>query len=395
MLLRFFHFTRFSFLGLCLFTFSVTLLLLPVPVTAAGLVPCGRTADDPATTGLDEAAPCTVCHLIVGGKGVIDYGLKIMTYVAIAVLVAMAILYIVSTGNEGLMKTAKGGIMASLIGFAVMLGAWLIVNTTLNILAVNDTNTQNPLFGLRQNGTFSFSCDTASSASSASGASSFQGGGGAFGGTGASGSWAPAPSGGSGGAACTDPAQVKASLAAGNQVCAGVACTKPKCNFSPSVENAINTYSGTLSKSFVKALICQESGGNVNAVNTVGASTSCGLMQVNANEVGNTTCTGPAKNLFDPAVNVQEGVRVFKNKMNQVNPATFGNLMTQEQMALAAYNCCDNGDNPNAQSASCKATDGWPAITKWACPIAPGNSSYNMCAVKSYACGITACVSQY
>ena len=115
MLLRFFHFTRFSFLGLCLFTFSVTLLLLPVPVTAAGLVPCGRTADDPATTGLDEAAPCTVCHLIVGGKGVIDYGLKIMTYVAIAVLVAMAILadnktkLIVQgiTGREGSFHTQK------------------------------------------------------------------------------------------------------------------------------------------------------------------------------------------------------------------------------------------------------------------------------------------------
>lgn len=87
-----------------------------------------------------------------------------MTFVAIAVIVAMGIFYIVSTGDEGMMQTAKGGIKAALIGFAVMLAAWLIVNTVLNILAVKDTDPKDPLFGLRKSGAFTFSCDTTSSA---------------------------------------------------------------------------------------------------------------------------------------------------------------------------------------------------------------------------------------
>lgn len=148
------RFTRLFFLGF--FSISLFGTLLPFPVTAEGIVPCGRSIGTAA-----EQQPCTICHIVVGGKGLIDYGLRIMTFVAIAVIVAMAIFYIVSTGDEGMMQTAKGGIKAALIGFAVMLGAWLIVNTTLTILAVDETGDK-PLAGLRQDGTFSFSCDTVS-----------------------------------------------------------------------------------------------------------------------------------------------------------------------------------------------------------------------------------------
>jgi hypothetical protein len=133
------------------FVFSLAPVALPLPAEAA-LVPCGRSSGTAA-----EMAPCTVCHLVVGGKGLIDYGLKTMTFVAIAIIVAMAILYIVSTGDEGMMGTAKNGIKAALIGFAVMLGAWLIVNTTLRILSAQIPGLTNT------GGAFSFTCDTASS----------------------------------------------------------------------------------------------------------------------------------------------------------------------------------------------------------------------------------------
>ena len=84
-----------------------------------------------------------------------------MTFIAIAVIVAMAIFYIVSTGNEGMMQTAKGGITAALVGFAIMLAAWLIVNTTLRIFTAT-------IPGLTVSSTgFSFTCDTTSSAGSA------------------------------------------------------------------------------------------------------------------------------------------------------------------------------------------------------------------------------------
>ena len=135
---------------------------LPLPVGAA-IVPCGRSSEDAPAA---EKKPCTICHLVVGGNRIIEWGLKVMTFIAIAVIVAMAIFYIVSTGNEGMMQTAKGGITAALVGFAIMLAAWLIVNTTLRILAVKKDGSG--IKGLTMSSTgFSFSCDTTSSAGSA------------------------------------------------------------------------------------------------------------------------------------------------------------------------------------------------------------------------------------
>lgn len=149
--------SRFFFLVSFLFVTGFTFLVVPTPANAA-LVPCGRSADDPATTAMDESKPCTACHLVLGGKGIIDWGLKVMTFIAIAVIVAMGILYIVSVGDKGLMETAKDGIKASLIGFAVMLGAWLIINTTLRIFSATI-----PGLTITSAG-FTFICDTASSA---------------------------------------------------------------------------------------------------------------------------------------------------------------------------------------------------------------------------------------
>ena len=130
------------------------------PVQAA-LVPCGLSQDDP-TTPIYEDDPCTVCHVVIGGKGIIDYALQIMTFVAIAVIVAMAILYIVSAGNEQRIQLAKTGLKASLVGFAVILGAWLIVNLILGVL----TNGTVP--GLeKSDGAFTFTCDPNSTSEAA------------------------------------------------------------------------------------------------------------------------------------------------------------------------------------------------------------------------------------
>lgn len=146
---------RFFFLGL--FVFSCASALLPSPAEAASIIPCGRSGAD-ATA--EEKKPCTMCHIVIGGKRIIDWGLKVMTFIGVAIIVAMGVLYIVSTGDEGMMQTAKGGIKAALIGFAVMLAAWLIVNTTLRVLTAKV-----PGLGISASG-FTFSCDTSSSAAS-------------------------------------------------------------------------------------------------------------------------------------------------------------------------------------------------------------------------------------
>ncbi len=143
------HFFLIAFLLLVVGSF-----LTPTPVQAEGLIPCGRNIGTEA-----ERSPCTVCHIIVGGNGLVTWGLKIMTTIAVTVIFAMGVLYIVSAGNPGMMEKAKGGIWAALIGFGIMLAAWLIINVILTTLV---SKSKEPFMGLISTGAFTFSCDTIS-----------------------------------------------------------------------------------------------------------------------------------------------------------------------------------------------------------------------------------------
>lgn len=98
--------------------------IFPFSVDAA-LVPCGKKSD---------SGMCTLCDLIVGIKGIIDYGFKIMVIVAIAMVTIAGITYIISAGDEGMMGTAKNLLKNTLIGFAVILGAWLMINTVMWVI---------------------------------------------------------------------------------------------------------------------------------------------------------------------------------------------------------------------------------------------------------------------
>ena len=103
------------------------LFLLVTPVLAAdGIVPCGL-------TGIFTER-CTLCDLIKGFKILFDYGIKIIAVITLACATFAGVMYIVSSGNEGTMESAKKFLSASLIGFAVVLGAWVMVNTTITVL---------------------------------------------------------------------------------------------------------------------------------------------------------------------------------------------------------------------------------------------------------------------
>lgn len=131
--------------------------LVPERVNAAvfGLVPCALKNDDQSTADWDERGPCTICHFMIGFQRIISLLRNIMTAIAIAVIVAMAIVYITSAGDEGRMSFAKEGIKWSLIGFVVILLAWVIVNFlfTMPIFANN---------GLVSTSWDTFSCNTTS-----------------------------------------------------------------------------------------------------------------------------------------------------------------------------------------------------------------------------------------
>ncbi len=127
----------------------------------SGLIPCGRSGAQG-----EASQPCTACHAIVGAKRLMDYLTGIMVVVAIAVIVAMGILYILSGVNAGLKKTAKSGITAVLMGVVFMLSAWLIVSTILKYMA-NDNfiNGGGGFIGLMPgDGVYGLQCSTKSDA---------------------------------------------------------------------------------------------------------------------------------------------------------------------------------------------------------------------------------------
>lgn len=89
----------------------------------AALVQCGN------SSVFDER--CKLCHLIEGMDKIIDWGMQILVVCALLGIVAGGIMYIISAGNSGMMESAKGLIKQALWGVVIVLGAWVIVNTTL------------------------------------------------------------------------------------------------------------------------------------------------------------------------------------------------------------------------------------------------------------------------
>ncbi len=125
------------------------LLFVPLPVDA-GLVPCGTT---------EHPEVCTLCHIIIGGKGIIDWGMSVMVIIGLALIMIAGITYIVSAGNTGMMSTAKGMIWRVITGLALILTGWLIVNTIINVLASDTMG-----IGVQKANWYTFTCDSKSTA---------------------------------------------------------------------------------------------------------------------------------------------------------------------------------------------------------------------------------------
>ena len=126
-------------------------LIFLIPQSAsAGVVPCANS---------ENPTPCTLCHLIIGFWNIINYGFRIMVFVALTGLVIAGIMYIVSAGSEELIKTAKTFIKQILGGLAIILGAWLLIFVVMNYFGVKKD------LGIEKaDGWAKFTCDTTSSA---------------------------------------------------------------------------------------------------------------------------------------------------------------------------------------------------------------------------------------
>ena len=189
--------------------------------------------------------------------------------------------------------------------------------------------------------------------------------------------------------ACASLESVKTAVASGN-VCAGSVCTALSgCNYQPYL-SMIKQEAERIGVDYkiVIVTMCKESKASPNAqgVNRgdgVRTTYDCGLMQTNQL----IPCNAQT---LDPLTNIKEGIT--KLKIAIAGQRIYPGVPTLAG-AFASYNCCANGTPPNAPSADCNAQSGFDtAIPKWACPINPGTSASNMCAVKAYSCELVACL---
>ena len=325
--------------------------VLAADTANGGIVPCG-TGNNP---------PCTLCHLVIGVKGVIDWGMKVMTFFAIAIIVAMAIVYVVSAGNSGMMSKAKDGIKATLIGFAVMLGSWVMINFFMLTLANNGVG--------HATNWYTFTCSTTSKTQQANQTTP------------------PPNTGTTTTAACEDINTAKQRLSSGGTVCNNTGSCKScdTSSYNTLIQSAASKYG--ISDKFIRAIIARESSCNTNSVkNESNGTQSCGLMQVNT-AVSGYSCS----QLQNASTGIDEGTKILAKAYasGQSLKSQYGNTVTVYELAAAIHNA---GAGQSSASADCNASSGWPSIPKWGCPINPGSAEFNACDIRDYACDVGACV---
>ena len=106
--------------------FSIIALSFPLTSSAAGLVPCG---------GPSESA-CTLCHLFLMAQNIWTYLTGILAIVAITMIIISGLIYLISGASEGLNKLAKEAMTNVAKGLIFVLGAWIMVNTLIYLVAV-------------------------------------------------------------------------------------------------------------------------------------------------------------------------------------------------------------------------------------------------------------------
>ena len=97
---------------------------------SAGLIPCGKSINDP-DTDWDECAACTPCSLILMGQLIIEFLVKIAAILALLSIALAGFFYIFAAGNVGAIEKAKSIMKYTLLGFVLVFIAWAVVDSML------------------------------------------------------------------------------------------------------------------------------------------------------------------------------------------------------------------------------------------------------------------------
>jgi len=127
---------REKIIGLLLLFVVVLFLLVPTVVSAGSheflgpIVPCGR-----SDQAKDEAnKSCNFGHVIIGIQNLINYGVVISVPLAAVAFTFAGFLYVTAAGDTAKIASAHKIFKNVLIGFIIVLSAWLIVFTLTSAL---------------------------------------------------------------------------------------------------------------------------------------------------------------------------------------------------------------------------------------------------------------------
>ena len=351
----YFYFGCFGFLMIVFL-----LLLFAAPASAAGLVPCGTTANP---------RMCTVCDFFKLIQNIINFFLFVSVPLVTLAAIYIAFLFMFSGGSPKRIEDAKSKLWLVVWGIFWIFGSWLVLNTVLNIVAkqsvfpwpwnqincsVSAPSTETPTPGYKS----TMLPDTQAALSRLDNnpplpAAEF--GGGATGGGGAGGTWEE-------GVQTDTTGYVSYSADIEH---AGLEQVEPSAPYStaepinPVVDPIVQQANiKGIDQNLVKAIIQAESSGNVNAIHVdKDGQASYGLMQVRPDTarrydaaLAGLTDTQVGERLKDPNYNTQIGTAYLQDLA-----AKYGSDLNS---VIAAYN---GGPGANKSSIDC------PGSARWQC----------------------------
>ncbi|MDR3642337.1 MAG: hypothetical protein P4L74_01760 [Candidatus Doudnabacteria bacterium] len=122
------------FLGiLALSAVSLFAVSMPHVTHAAGLVPCGGAAEK----------PCTVIDIFTLIAKVTNWLIAMAGVYAAYKIVDHGFWLVISMGNEEAITKHKSGISEAVVGFILVLIAFMLINTVVNVLLTRDISLKN------------------------------------------------------------------------------------------------------------------------------------------------------------------------------------------------------------------------------------------------------------
>ena len=116
-----------------IFIFSLIISLFPLFATARGLVPCGGINEDPCTVKDVFVLVARVTSALIGLAGVY----------AVFELIRVGFDLVISMGNEEKITTQRKRIESVVLGFVLVLIAYMFVNTAVNYILLGGGKDKN------------------------------------------------------------------------------------------------------------------------------------------------------------------------------------------------------------------------------------------------------------